>query len=110
MLGIPVIDTFQITKTVVKLTIFGLFLAFFLVAIPSIAELLTDTANKAFGGNFSSLSSINLGAFAGLIGLDVFLTALWNSIYIGVVFFISWISTLIGARYLISIMGIVMKM
>ncbi len=107
--GIPVFDVVQLAKLVIKLIIFGTFVGFFLIFAPDIKNLLVETSNRAFSGSFTALDGLDLGCFAGLIGLDIFLSALWNSFYLAVVFYISGIATILGMRYSITFVGILMR-
>lgn len=108
MLGIPTINVFDALKVGIKLAVFGSFFSLFMRFLPDISALMVSTINKAFE-SFGVLDGLNLHCFAGLIGLDVFLNSVLNSVYIAGTFYISGVATLLTIRYTIQIASMILK-
>jgi len=107
-LGIPVIDTFRVVKTMVKLSLFLTFVSLFGTLVPQVVEVLREAMEKVMG-SLGVVNGLNLHCVAGLIGLDSFLNSLFNMIFIGGTFYISGISTILTVKYTLFLFGVMMR-
>ena len=107
-LGLPVVDTFQVVKTVIKFTLFVSFVTLFGSLVPQVSTLLKSAMDKAMNG-LGIINGLDLHCVAGLIGLDAFLNSLFNMIFIAGTFYISGIATILTVKYTLLLFGYMMR-
>jgi len=107
-LGLPVVDTFQVFKTVTKFSLFIAFVALFGSLVPEVSSWLKQALDKSLA-SLGLLNGLDLHCVAGLIGLDSFLNALFSMIFVAGTFYISGIASILTVKYTLQLFGYMMR-
>ena len=104
----PTINLTELAKIVIKLILIGILASIIISFVGSFVTTLSDIISRMSGAG-DSISGLNLGWFAGAIGLVDFLNALMQSLYIAGGILISGVITILSFKFGIKFYNNLMK-
>jgi len=105
---LPTISLIELAKIIAKIAVIVILAGIIYSFMQSFVGIITNIFAK-FAGITSSVNGLNLGWFAGAIGLVSFLNALMSSLSVAVSILVSGMVTILGFKFGIRFYNILMR-